>query len=270
MTPDQQNRLLHLFVARSQETLTDAEHEELQRVLRTDVEARRLWFLHQDLELGLKRLSQIAKETVSIDVDPDVRLPASSTISSRASWHRRRNPAILAVALLCISVTVMFGVHVWSRSPGDFIVESPTHGATFAMSEQKGKVVVLHFLLKTECPFCLKLTNDYARLGASDPGVLHLFLKPDSTEEIKVWAGKINQEGLKNPPVIYRDPDGRLAKQFGIPGGYKFHGSTTHYPALVLLDGSGKEVFRYVGTSNSDRMKPDDFITRLAMVTDHK
>lgn len=270
MTPDQHRRLLDLFVAYSHETLTEAEHEELQGVLRTDVEARRLWFLHQDLDLGLKHLTQIAMETACADVGPGMRVGAGSSSTLRDSWLGRRNAAILVATSLCLSAMVMCGVYIWSQPPGDFVVESPTHGTAFVLSEQKGKVIVLHFLLKTECPFCLKLTNDYSRLGASERDVVHLFLKPDSAEEIKVWASKISQEGLKNPPVIYRDPDARLAREYGIPGGYEFHGTTTHYPALVLLDGSGKEVFRYVGKSNSDRMMPDDFITRLAMVTDHK
>lgn len=282
MRPEQQSRLLNLFVACSRETVTEAEFRELQAVLRTDADARRLWFLHQDLELGLRRLTLVVKETVdhrgeqipvskctaNADVEPGVRLPARSGVSSRVFWLARQS--LTVVALLCLSAMVMFGVSIWGVPPGDFMVESPTHGTTFALSEHRGKVIALHFLLKTDCPFCLKLTNDYARLAASDPNVLHLFLKPDSADEIRVWAGKISQEGLKSPPVIYRDPDAQLAKEFGIPDGYEFHGSNTHYPALVLLDGSGKEQFRYVGKSNSDRMPPNEFRARLAMVTDRK
>jgi peroxiredoxin Q/BCP len=284
MTPDQEGRLLDLFVASAQETLSEAGYRELEAALRADVDARKLWFLHQDLELGLRCLTQVVievagqqeegvsvdKRAVGVDVEPGIHLPTSRFNSSRVASLARRHPVMTAITLLSLTAMVMFGVHTWSLPPSDFMVESPTHGTTFALSGQKGKLIVVHFLLKTECPFCLKLTNDYARLGASEPDVLHLFLKPDSPEEIKAWAKRISQEGLKNPPVIYRDPDARLAKKFGIPGGYEFHGQTTHYPALVLLDGSGQELFRYVGKSNSDRMKPDDFITKLAMVTDHK
>jgi peroxiredoxin Q/BCP len=299
MTPDKQSRLLELFAGCSQETLTEVEHRELLAALHADGDARKLWFLHQDLELGLKCLTQVVKgaaenteecavaspDSTSADVGPSVLLPTSSADSSRVSWLARRNPAIVAVALLCLSTVVMFGVHIWRRPPGsflavgnkiannrvrNFIVESPTHGTKFTLPNKTGKVIALHFLLKTECPFCLKLAHDYSQLATSDPHVLHLFLKPDSTDEIKVWAGRISQEGLKNLPVIYRDPDARLAKDFGIPDGYKFHGQTVHYPALVLLDSSGRELFRYVGKDNSDRMRPDDFIAKLARVTVHK
>lgn len=150
-----------------------------------------------------------------------------------------------------------------AKNPTDFTLESPTHDSAFTLSEQKGKVVVLHFLLKTECPYCIKYTNDYAKLGSNTPDVVHLFVKPDSADEIKAWAGKLSQADLKDLPIIYRDPDARLAKEFGIPDGYKFHGQTVHYPALVALDSSGQELFRYVSKNNTDRMKPDDFNAKL-------
>jgi len=159
---------------------------------------------------------------------------------------------------------------VHAANPTDFTVESPTHDTTFTLSEQKDKLIVLHFLLKTECPYCIKYTNDYAKMARKTPDVLHLFLKPDSADEIKVWTGKLNTDDLNSLPVIYRDPDARLAKEFDIPDGYKFHGQTVHYPALVLLDSSGKELFRYVGKSNSDRMKPDDFMAKLKVVKQKK
>lgn len=130
----------------------------------------------------------------------------------------------------------LIAVVAQAENPTDFTVESPTHDTAFRLSDQKGKLIALHFLLKTECPYCIKYTNDYARMAAKSPDVVHLFLKPDNTDEIKVWTGKLNKEGLKDLPVIYRDPDARLAKEFGIPDGYKFHGQSVHYPALVLID----------------------------------
>lgn len=299
MTPQQHSRLMELFAAFSQETLTEAEHREMQTALRVDMEARKFWFLYQDLELGLNCLAPVVKriadntgENASVgphsailDVRPTNPVPAISVKSSRVSGFGRRVPMIAAVALLCLSAMVMFAVSMLRRSAdsdlavgsmvtsnqaGKFTVESPTHGTKFTLPNQSGKLIALHFLLKTECPFCLKLAHDYAQLTASNSDVMHVFLKPDTANEIKVWARKLSQDGLKNSPVIYRDPDARLAKEFSIPDGYLFHGQTVHYPALVLLDNTGKELFRYVGKDNTDRMKPDDFIARLAMATDHK
>lgn len=149
----------------------------------------------------------------------------------------------------------------------DFTVKSATDDSTFQLSKHRGKVVVLHFLLKTECPFCLRYTHDYSVLAEKNPEVVHVFLKPDSEAEIKAWAEKLDKNDLKNLPQVYRDPDAKLAKEFKIPDGYKFHGQTVHYPALIALDGKGKELFRYVGKSNSDRMAVEDFTAKLSEST---
>lgn len=145
----------------------------------------------------------------------------------------------------------------------DFTVESPADGKRFTLSSARGKYVALHFLLKTECPFCLKHTRDYAMKSAATPDVVHVFLKPDDAEAIRSWAAKVAKvEGWKGVS-IYRDPDAALARQFGIPDGYAFHGETVHYPALVLLDPSGREVFRHVGKSNAERYPQDKFTATL-------
>ena len=49
MTSDQKRRLLTLFADCSDHTLTETGHRELQDLLQADAEARRLWFLYQDL-----------------------------------------------------------------------------------------------------------------------------------------------------------------------------------------------------------------------------
>jgi thioredoxin-dependent peroxiredoxin len=174
----------------------------------------------------------------------------------------------IAVAWLTSPVVVLLvGLGASLRvgaAPADFTVEAPADGSRFTLSAARGKFVALHFLLKTECPFCLKHTRDYARASAATPDVVHVFLKPDTAEEIKSWSAKANR-GADIPDVaIYRDPDARLAGEYGIPGGYAFHGQSVHYPALVVLDPAGKEVFRYVGKSNSDRFSQEQFATQLA------
>src|SRR6185436_15501279 len=78
-------------------------------------------------------------------------------------------------------------------SPADFTVESPADGKVFKLSEARGKYVALHFLLKTECPFCLKHTRDYAKKSTSMSDVVHVLLKPDAADEIKAWPEKANR-----------------------------------------------------------------------------
>ena len=150
-----------------------------------------------------------------------------------------------------------------AENPKDFTVPSALDDSKFQLSENRGKTVVLHFLLKTECPYCLRYTHEYAKLAAKSPDVVHVFLKPDSAADIKEWASHLDKADLKELPKIYRDADARLAKQYKIPGGYKFHGQNVHYPALIALDGQGKELFRHVGKSNSDRMSTEDFVKKL-------
>ncbi len=57
MNSDEQKRLFHLFGAHAEGTLTESEHRELQEQLRSDPEARRLWFLHNDIDQGLHVLA---------------------------------------------------------------------------------------------------------------------------------------------------------------------------------------------------------------------
>ncbi|MGV3607245.1 MAG: TlpA family protein disulfide reductase [Planctomycetaceae bacterium] len=173
--------------------------------------------------------------------------------------YQKAAPHFFATVFVLLSATITQGA-----PPKDFTVESPTHGTKFTLSEAKGRVVVLHFLLKTECPYCLRYTHDYAASSNARQDVVHIFLKPDSAAEIKKWASHLDQKGLKKSPMIYRDADAALAEAFDIPGGYAFHGESVHYPALIALDSNGKELFRHVGKSNADRMSYAEFEKRLA------
>ena len=187
MTSDQKRRLLTLFADCSDHTLTETGHRELQDLLQADAEARRLWFLYQDLELGLKCLTQVPRVPgtfpeestlfrMSAEKDDIGTASKHDADSSRVSSTTRRRQTIAAVAVFFLSALVIFGVHTERRPSvadrfgesivdnrvGDFVVESPTHGTKFMLSEQKGKLIAVHFLLKSECPSCLKLTHDYS------------------------------------------------------------------------------------------------------------
>jgi peroxiredoxin Q/BCP len=134
-------------------------------------------------------------------------------------------------------------------------------GAPFRSEEQQGRFVALHFLLKTECPYCLRHLREYATRSAEAPGVVQVFIKPDTEEEILKWAA-----GAPPDITIHRDAEASLAKTLSIPDGYRFHGEVVHFPALIILNEKGEEVFRHVGTSNSDRVKFDTFLTELAVL----
>lgn len=153
-----------------------------------------------------------------------------------------------------ILLLVLFVVETQAQKIQDFTLSSVTNKNTFTLSKSKGKLVVLHFLLKTECPYCIRHTSEYFEKANSLPNVIQVFIKPDNELEIKEWANKIKSN---NSFPIYQDQDAKLADQFNIPNGYQFHGQVVHYPALVLLNEKGEEVFRYVGKNNSDRFSFD-------------
>lgn len=177
------------------------------------------------------------------------------------------------VALVVLGLLLSASQSVYAEGVENFSLEAIGYDATaqvepdFHLKDHEGKTVVLHFLLKTECPLCLKYTNEYAKLAAKTPDVIHVFIKPDSESEIRAWASKlVKVEGVEQP-TIYRDAGAKLAKRFGIPDGYAFHGQIVHYPALIVLDGEGREMFRHVGKSNTDRLPKDEFVKKLQAMT---
>jgi thioredoxin-dependent peroxiredoxin len=162
---------------------------------------------------------------------------------------------VLSLLSLCATLT--------AANPEDFTVRAAAGKGTFNLKEARGKFVALHFLLKTECPVCLRHTHDYFSKADTLPNVVQVFLKPDADGEIEAWAAKLREGDLKKYP-IYRDPYAKFAKAFDIPDGYQFHGEKVHYPALVLLDPEGKEVFRYVGKNNTDRFSFEQLRAKVA------
>lgn len=151
-------------------------------------------------------------------------------------------------------------------SPSDFTLKEAGGERTFSLSQAKGKYVALHFLLKTECPVCLNHTRTYAAKASVLPNVEQVFIKPDTDEEILKWADGLSSEDKAKAPIIYRDPGAKLADEFGVPDGYAFHGETVHFPALILLDPSGKEVFRYVGKSTMDRFPFEKLVAKMSEI----
>lgn len=162
-----------------------------------------------------------------------------------------------------LAYTFLTALVAFAAPPTDFTVESPVDGSKFRLADAKGKYVALHFLLKTECPVCLRHTRAYAKNAGTQPDLVQVFLKPDSVEEIRKWSAHLGEEATQGV-ALYRDAEAALAKAFGIPDGYRFHGEVVHYPALVLLDPAGKEVFRHVGKDNTDRLSFEQLVAKLA------
>lgn len=229
-----------------------------------------------------------------------------ATMKFPHATHRVVGATLLALAIAILAPTATLAeekkgatastaVAMLPAAPSDFTVLSADKKSSFSLKDAKGKYVAIHFLLETECPYCMKHTRDTVLKSPQMPDVVNIFLKPDSEKAILKWESKLGPigesamgaaaDGMKEKAAgmmdkaggakaaaekmaaqvkLYRDPDAKLAEQFGIPGGYKFHGKTVHYPALVLLDPNGKEVFRYVGKDNSDRYSADKLAKKVA------
>lgn len=173
---------------------------------------------------------------------------------------KTRNIFSLVIVLLSVVASVK------AQNPTNFELISATDKSHFVLSAAKGKYVALHFLLKTECPYCIRHTNDYMSKASTLPNVIQVFIKPDTDEEIASWAKKLSP-GEKDDFPIYRDPGAELAKKFMIPDGYAFHNQVVHYPALILLGPDGKEVFRYIGENNNDRYSFEQLTEKIHELT---
>lgn len=133
-------------------------------------------------------------------------------------------------------------------------------GRVFDSASARGRYLVVHFLLGDECPYCARLMREYQDQLPTLAGVEQIFVQniPEPAFEA---ALRSDPEGTSR---LYRDADGRLASAFKIPGGYRFHGMTMDYPAMVVLDRDGREVFRHVGANNTDRVPFDQFAAKIA------
>ena len=165
------------------------------------------------------------------------------------------------VFLLLIPAALLNG-----QSFTEIKLNSVTDNHQFSLQEATGKFVALHFLLKTECPVCIRHTQEYFNNADRLPDVVQVFIKPDTKEEIKEWAKGLSSEELDMLP-IYRDPGAKLAKKLKIPDGYAFHGQVVHYPALILIGPDSKEVFRYVGKNNRDRYSFKELESKIQELT---
>lgn len=139
LDPSQLDELRTLFAASSNDLLTDEQHARLQEMLTHSAEARHLWFLHCDIELGLADwAAQSAAEAGSATVPLDTRLKRSLRASSkhvaiivaavlliglaiRLAWRAPAESAEQGVALLAHSAQVEWASEADSRATGSLL-----------------------------------------------------------------------------------------------------------------------------------------------------
>jgi peroxiredoxin Q/BCP len=169
--------------------------------------------------------------------------------------------AFTLLLFFSFSTALVNGQHI-----KEFKLNSVTSNDQFSLQQAKGKFVALHFLLKTECPVCIRHTQEYLNNAYQLPDVIQVFIKPDTDQEIREWANDLTSDELDMLP-IYRDPGAKLAKKLNIPDGYEFHNQVVHYPALILINPDGDEVFRYIGKNNRDRYSFTELESKIQELT---
>jgi thioredoxin-dependent peroxiredoxin len=201
----------------------------------------------------------------ALDFPRSLALPRTHARLQIPSHHQRIHQSMksrIARFFSVAALTFAFGAGVTAAPLADFTLPEANGPGKFTLSEARGKFVALHFLLKTECPVCLRHTRDYSQKSKQLKNVIQVFIKPDSAEEIRQWSAKV-PESKEASLAIYRDADAKLAKTLKIPDGYEFHGQVVHYPALILINPQGKEIFRYIGKNNSDRYPFEDLKKKI-------
>ncbi len=99
MNSDLKKRLSELFTAHAADSLTPDEHEELQTHLRNNAEARQWWFLHQDVEIGLR--AHVAAERLTV--------PKARVTLPWLSWRPLTATAAgIVFGMICTSVVFAY------------------------------------------------------------------------------------------------------------------------------------------------------------------
>jgi ferric-dicitrate binding protein FerR (iron transport regulator) len=102
MSPEQKKHLFEWFAAHAADSLAPDEHAGLQEMLRHDSDARRLWFVHQDVEVGLR--ARLAAEQAG----HATKMPVMNRRKVPLTWR----PLAAAAAAVALIGLVVLG---WSR-----------------------------------------------------------------------------------------------------------------------------------------------------------
>lgn len=162
-----------------------------------------------------------------------------------------------SITALCLLATLAS-----SQADGgvNFTVRDVFEEETFVLSEARGNYVSIHFLLETNCPNCARHVENYLRDASSFPLTKQIFLKGGEPPEIVEWMNGLD---VTLPPIskllIYRDPDAKVAESFAVP----VKSGHVKYPAFILIDREGREIFRYVGISKWDYYPLESFRDRM-------
>ncbi|MBI5834737.1 MAG: redoxin domain-containing protein [Armatimonadetes bacterium] len=167
----------------------------------------------------------------------------------------------LAKLARCCAVVALALTSAQAANPVDFTLPAAVGGPPFVLGHQRGRVVVLHWLLRGDVTEDRNEIRDYLALAKTMPGVAHVFLKADSGDVLNDWANRLSAVASR---LVFRDADYAVAKQFGLVDDYRYRGQTSVHPAIIALDSAGEEMFRYEARDAADRLPIKEFRARLS------
>jgi len=128
-------------------------------------------------------------------------------------------------------------------------------GVKLTLSELKGKPVVVYFYPKDETPGCTKEACAFrdAFEALDKQGVVLIGVSSDSDASHKAFA-----ENHKLPFHLVSDPNGELAKKFGVGTTLGF---TQRQSFVIAPDGNVKKIYRTVDVSVHAQQIQDDLKT---------
>lgn len=138
-------------------------------------------------------------------------------------------------------------------------LSAATDSHPFMIADAKGHYLALHFLTKTDTTECTAFVREYLRAAPGVAGVMHVFIKPDEQSEVKVWSMQFKNDAA----AIFVDKDSALANDLKVPGGLAIASTTSNFPATIVFDREGRELFRHVGKSHDDHMLFTEFAARI-------
>ncbi len=136
-----------------------------------------------------------------------------------------------------------------AKEPYDFTLRKAMDGSPYSLAEQKGKIVVMNFWA-TWCGPCREMEPHFERVAAQFQGMADIiFLSADCDEDESLVPPYL-QEEKPRATVVFAD-------------GLETLLSVRSFPTVVILDRSGKIVYRTEG------FHPDDVEAELSDAVRH-
>ena len=150
------------------------------------------------------------------------------------------DPSAVTSASATAAPTTAAPVEVVEGKPTPPFSVTASDGTKIDSAARKGKPIVLYFYPKDETPGCTteacSFRDAWERLAKT--GVVMVGVSTDSDESHKAFA-----EHHKLPFHLVSDPDGKLAKTFGVP----LNGTHMSRQTIVIgADGNVKRIYRTV------------------------